>query len=277
MRLLSSQGELVRGRCGATNLCDYCARLAAVENAELLALDALAGIAPRVWAVLTTRTATTQTRRFYKSREAVFRALRRRWPDCEMASIVEFTTGYGDRSGGKRRPHWNLLIKGVPPDELDELHRAIVQTWCAREDAKPAGQFVGQIGEFGGLMRYLALHFQKASQQPPPGWTGHRLLKTRGYLQGSTAEAREAAKRSLRFKRELYRAEGRLGPGEAAEAAAERAMALADATGWRLIDWNPPPLPLALGPAPPVPVVRGGPADPAPCLGGQGPTGPRAP
>src|SRR4051794_4329350 len=36
MRLLSSQGEVVRGRCGATNLCEYCATLAAVENSELL-------------------------------------------------------------------------------------------------------------------------------------------------------------------------------------------------------------------------------------------------
>src|SRR4051794_29972317 len=58
MRLLSSQGELVRGRCRGTNVCAYCARLGAVENAELLALDALAGSAPAVWAVLTTSRAT---------------------------------------------------------------------------------------------------------------------------------------------------------------------------------------------------------------------------
>src|SRR5690242_6423123 len=55
LRLLSSRGELVRGRCGATRLCDYCAKLAAVEVSEMLALDAMEGNAPTVWCVLTTR------------------------------------------------------------------------------------------------------------------------------------------------------------------------------------------------------------------------------
>src|SRR3954470_17776219 len=109
MRLRSSLGEVVRGRCRATNQCAYCARLAAVENSELLALDALAGDAPQVWAVLTTRTATLDTARFYLSREKLMKALRRRWPSCEYTALVEFTTGYGPRSGGRRRPHWNLL------------------------------------------------------------------------------------------------------------------------------------------------------------------------
>ena len=76
MRLLSSWGELVKGRCRAANRCDYCARLAAVENAEMLALDALDGQARAVWCLLTTRTATIDTARFYKSREVVMRAIR---------------------------------------------------------------------------------------------------------------------------------------------------------------------------------------------------------
>lgn len=239
MRLLSSQGELVRGRCGATNLCGYCARLAAVENAELLALDALAGTAPTVWMVLTTRTATIDTKRFYASRRQVLVALRRRWPAVEMAALVEFTTGYGERSAGLRRPHWNLLPKGIGHGELEEAAAIVTRVWCSREDARPAGQFAGHVGEFGGLMRYIALHFQKESQAPPAGWRGHRFLKTRGYLASSTPEAREAARRSLRFKRELWRAIKAGTEGEAAEVQAREAMALADATSWRVVDVVP--------------------------------------
>jgi hypothetical protein len=235
MRLVNDRGEAVRGRCRAVNQCAYCARLGAVENAELLALDALAGSAPQLWAVLTTRTATLDTRRFYRSREKVLKALRRRWPEVEIAALVEFTTGYGTRSGGRRRPHWNLLIKGVPVGDLEAAREVIVSVWCAREDALPQSQFVGEIGEFGGLMRYIALHFQKESQKPPAGWRGHRFLKTRGYLSTSTPEAREAARRSLRHKRELWRAIAKGIEGEAAELEAQLAMDEADERTWKLV------------------------------------------
>ena len=236
MRLLSSQGEIVRGRCGSTNQCEYCAKLGAVENAELLALDALAGSAPAVWCVLTTRTATLDTRRFYKSREVVVRALRRRWPGVEYAALVEYSTGYGPRSGGLRRPHWNLLLKGVGPEDRDAVQEIVTSVWCAREDAELDGQHVGLFGDAGGLMRYLALHFQKESQRPPEGWRGHRFLHSRGYLQGSTAEARAAARESLAFKRELWRAikSGRVGLD--AEARAREARAIAHVTTWRVVD-----------------------------------------
>src|SRR4051812_24421841 len=42
---------LIPGRCRATNLCDYCARLAAIENAEVLAIDAEQTGGPALWAV----------------------------------------------------------------------------------------------------------------------------------------------------------------------------------------------------------------------------------
>lgn len=233
---MSSDGELVRGRCRATNQCDYCARLAAVENAELLALDALAGSAPEVWAVLTTRSAEPEPRAFYRSREKVMVALRRRWPAAEYAALVEFTTGYGPRARGARRPHWNLLLKGVPVDQVDDARAVVTRIWCAREDAEAWAQHVAPIGEAGGLMRYIALHFQKQSQAPPPGWRGHRFLSSRGYLAGSTVEAREEARRSLRFKRELWRAI-RAGAETAADAEldARAAMDAADARSWQLV------------------------------------------
>jgi hypothetical protein len=237
MRLRSSNGELVRGRCRATNLCSYCARLAAVENSELLALDALAGHAPEVWAVLTTSRAELSPKPFYEARRKVVAALRRRWPLVECAALVEFTTGYGPRASGARRPHWNLLLKGIPAADVDKARAIIVRVWCARAEvaAVPRAQHVGLVRDAGGLLRYIALHFQKESQSPPAGWRGHRLLKTRGYLATSTPEAREQARTSLRHKRELWRAIDRGLQGEAAEAAAAEALAIAAATSWELV------------------------------------------
>jgi hypothetical protein len=198
-------GALVPGRCRATNLCAYCARLTAVENAEVLAIDAMETGGPSVWAVLSTRTATQETARFYGSRRKLLTALRRRWPSIEVAAQVEFTTGYGTRSEGLRRPHWNLLIKGVDVGAIDQVRDVVTSIWCAREDAEPAGQFVGSIYAEGGLMRYLALHFNKQSQQPPEGWRGHRFLKSRGYFARPLPQLREDARRQLRFRRELWR------------------------------------------------------------------------
>jgi hypothetical protein len=205
LRLRSEGGLLVMGRCRATNLCDYCARLAAIENAEVLAIDALASGGPAVWAVLSTRTATGETRRFYASRRKVMLALKRRWPRVEYAAQVEFTTGYGTRSGGHRRPHWNLLLKGVDVADVDQVRDVITAVWCAREDAEPGGQFVGSVYSEGGLMRYLALHFNKQSQQPPAGWRGHRFLKSRGYFAVPLPELRDDARNALRLRREIWK------------------------------------------------------------------------
>jgi hypothetical protein len=193
------------GRCRATNLCDYCARLTAIENAEVLSIDAMTTGGPRVWAVLSTRAATTDTARFYRSRAQVLRALRRRWPAAEVACQVEFTTGYGTRSGGQRRPHWNLLIKGVDVDAIDQVRDVITGVWCDREDARPEGQHVGSVYSEGGLMRYLALHFNKQSQQPPTGWRGHRFLKSRGYFAQPLEDLRWDARQALRLRREIWK------------------------------------------------------------------------
>ena len=207
MRLRASDGRLVRGRCRAANQCDYCARLAAVENSEVLALDAIENGAPGVWVVLTTRTPELSPRPFYRAREAVMRAIQRRWPDAEYAALVEFTTGYGSRSGGRRRPHWNLLLKGVPADALDELREVVCRIWCGRVDATPAGQFAGTVSEAGGLMRYLALHFQKESQKPPAGWRGHRFMHSHGYFAEGIETMRGRAREQLQFRRELWKFE----------------------------------------------------------------------
>lgn len=231
-RLLNeSSGELVRGRCRATNLCLYCARLFAVETSELLALDAMEGSAPALWLVLTTRSANPSPKAFYRAREQVWKAVKRRWPDAEYAAIVEFTTGYGPRSGGVRRPHWNVLVKGVPREACAELAEIVRRVWCARVSARPEAQFVGEVSEVGGLMRYIALHFLKEAQAPPVGWRGHRFVASRGYFSRPRSELRPEARRSLQVKRLIWK-------GLDAELA-ELEVAVRELDVWRLLTVNP--------------------------------------
>jgi len=222
-------------------MCDYCAKLGAVENSEMLALDALEFGAPTLYIVLTTRQAITDPAPFYAARRKVFKALKRRWPDAEYAALVEFTTGKGHASGGQRRPHWNLLVKGVPVADEDRVRELVRRVWCEHPDvdARPEAQWVSPVAEVGGLMRYLALHFQKQSQSPPEGWRGHRFTASRGYLGRPTPEARELAKRSLRSKREVWKAQKEGHRGLKAERLAQARLALADSKSWTLIQVSP--------------------------------------
>lgn len=238
LRLQSTLGQLVPGRCRCTNLCDYCAKLAALENSELLQLDALRGEAPQVWAVLTTPRTEHDQAAYYRAHEAVRRAMRRIWPAYRAAALLEFTTGYGTGSGGLRRPHWNLMIKGGPtptPDDVGQVLDVVETEWCPRVDGSIDAQHVGTINEAGGLMRYLALHFQKESQSPPEGWTGQRFNAMRGYLWTDTPTAREEARRSLRLKRELWKLRHSGLPAEIVNELAERAVYEAGELAWELV------------------------------------------
>lgn len=204
LRLVASDGTVTRGRCRSVNLCSYCAKLGAIENAEMLALDALEYGAPQVWACLTTRSADSSPSAFYRARRKVRNALRRRWPDCQDATMVEFTTGYGRASGGLRRPHWNAMLKGVTPESVEEVREVVSRVWCGQVDAEVSRQHVDLISDAGGLTRYLALHFQKESQAPPIGWRGQRFNASRGYFPLGAVVARAKAKESLRLGRACY-------------------------------------------------------------------------
>jgi hypothetical protein len=252
LRLQSTLGALVPGRCKATNLCDYCAKLAAVENAEVLAQDAMTNSAPSVWSVLTTRSDVASMEAYRNARRGVLREVKRWRPEARRATLIEFTTGMGTRSEGKRRPHWNDIWKGIDPSDGEDLHDRLSWGWCKRVDAKPEGQYVGAIAETGGLMRYLALHFQKESQQPPKGWRGQRFNVGRGYLAVPMELAREHAREALRFRRELWRAERSGLTGADALAAAELAVYEAGELAWELVRmvefpsaWGPDGLPSA--------------------------------
>jgi hypothetical protein len=235
LRLVSSGGHFVPGRCRATNLCDYCAKLSAVENAEMLQLDALNGGGPALYVVLTTRSADGDPSSYYRSREQLQKAIRRRWPSAQLATLVEFTTGYAQHSGGVRRPHWNVLIKGVPVTELEAVRQLVDKVWCGREDSDPKAQYVGPVGDVGGIVGYLALHFQKADQTPPVGWSGHRFTYTHGYFGRPAWKVRREAQQSLRAKRALRRALDAGLVGQDAEEAAQQAVAVAEALRWECV------------------------------------------
>jgi alkylhydroperoxidase family enzyme len=193
-------------RCGSPNRCHYCAVMAARENCEMLALDATRppGVVPEVWSVLTTRTPTLDLRPFCRGREKVTKALRRRWPETQYVGLLEYTKGYASRSGGKRRPHWNLLFKGIPRSDVDRAAKIIRRVWCQHADARPAAQYVGEIDQgVPGLIRYVAEHFNKEDQTPPEAFRGKRFNPSRGYWNGDlTAEQmREQACESLTWQR----------------------------------------------------------------------------
>ena len=193
--------------------------------------------APEVWAVLTTRTATLDQAPFYAARKQVLRALRRRWPDAGYACVLEYTTGYGARSGGERRPHWNMILKGIRPAEIPLAAPIIRRVWCQHVDAEPFAQSVEPIWEVGGLAGYLAAHVQKESQKPPEGFKGQRFNCSRDYFEDRTrAEMRALARERISRRLLLWRATEIVGlEGEEAQAWADAEYELGREAEWMAV------------------------------------------
>jgi hypothetical protein len=213
-----STGELVCGCCRATNLCARAAQLFAIETSEMLMLDAMED-SPSLYVVLTARELLDRRDcRFHL--QQLRRALRRRWPDVRWAVLVEF-----QRRGAL---HLNLLVKGVPVDDADELRDRVRSFWCSRVNAVPKAQFVGRVHDGAGLVRYISHHFMKPAQAPPVGWRGHRFSSTRDYLVRPAKLMREEARRSLRLKRLMHV----LDDAEIAEAE----LVVREAQVWSMVD-----------------------------------------
>lgn len=227
MRLLNPlTGEVVRGRCRATNLCAYCQRLYVVETVEMLRLDA-AEWAPTLWTVLTAREHLTRADT-YRHLEHLRRALRRELPEAQWMVQCEF-----QKRGAL---HLNLLHKGVEQATAEEVHGILTALWCRRVDALPVAQTTRELHDAEGCIGYLGKelsHGLKREQAPPIGWRGHRTSQTRGYLVRPASAMREEARRSLRTKRALWRAINDGYEGEHAELIAQ-AEAEQPPAPWRL-------------------------------------------
>ena len=230
LRLLNeSTGELVRGRCRATNLCVYCQRLYVVETVEMLTLDALE-YAPTLWLVLTAREHLTRTDTYSHLRQ-LRKAARLRWPEVEWFVQVEF-----QRRGAL---HLNLLVKGVAAADLEPFSALASSLWCARVDALPVAQWADVVNDGYGVTRYISkmlAHGLKAEQAPPPGWRGHRTSQTRGYLVRPARVMRQEARRSLQEKRALWRVRNARPDADAwtLEALVVHEVAMADRQTWSL-------------------------------------------
>lgn len=230
--LNETTGEVVLGRCKATNLCPYCQALYVLETSEMLSLDA-AEYAPTLWAVLTSREHLTRPQTYGHLRQ-LRAAAKRRWPDVEWFVQVEF-----QRRGAL---HLNLLIKGVPVDQAEQLEELFAERWCARVDAEqPYAVVVKAISDAEGLSRYLQKHLShglKREQAPPLGWRGHRTSQTRGYLVRPASVMRQEARQALALKRELWKAIAQGHQGHDAELVAQVASAEKSAHEWRLYALN---------------------------------------
>jgi hypothetical protein len=236
-------GDLVRGRCRCTNLCRYCQTLYVVETVEMLTLDAME-YAPTIWAVLTAREHLTRSDTYDHLRQ-LRKAARKRWPEIEWFVQVEFQR--------RRALHLNLLIKGVPASDLDELEQLLTERWCARVDAEPIGQWFDLIEDAGHAVKYLAkmlAHGLKAEQAPPLGWKGHRTSQTRGYLVRPASVMRLEARRALQEKRELWKLLQECAHVDAWTAEEVIADRLANSGTWKLVSSDPSTLLVApRGPA----------------------------
>ncbi len=232
--LNTTTGELRPGRCRATNLCPYCARLFAVETSEMLLLDAMED-APTIYLVLTAREHLTRAR-CYSHLQQLRRSLRRTWPNVRWALLVEF-----QKRGAL---HLNLLLKGVPVHEVEDLHSAAAGLWCSRVDATKDAQWAGVIADELGVVKYVTLHFMKQSQAPAIGWRGHRYSSTRDYLVRPAALMRKEARESLQAKRLLWKVAANA-PGMDATALEDLVtleLAAAQAVDWKL--WRDPAKPV---------------------------------
>lgn len=248
VRLVSSAGGFVPGRCRATNLCRYCQKLWTLETVEMLTLDAIEH-APQVWMVLTSREHLTRPD-FNAHLRKLRLAVRAVWPSSEYFVQVEF-----QRRGAL---HGNLLWKGIgvhdrecaawaawdyrsgaPAPECGGCLRCVASAvWCRRVDAEPQSQWVGAVEDGVGVVRYLSkmlAHGLKAEQRPPVGWRGHRTSQTRGYLVRPASVMRVEAQRALRLKRALWRAEREGLAGGEALLQAEAELHAAEQVRWEAV------------------------------------------
>ncbi len=234
--LRSNHGEMVCPCCGAVNKCEKALAVSRQVKMQMLVEDAMSGNAPTILTVTTTRTPTVDMRGFYRARELVVRAIRRRWPQAEYDFELEFTTGYGPRSGGKRRPHGNTLWKNIPANASDLVAEITARVWCQHVDALPEHQYCAPIQTPAAAIKYLASHFSKASQRPPAGFTGHRSLSSRGYFPQGVDVARRQAKESLAARRIRHRAIEAGLQAHDVELVVHQEMRRAAATRWVLVN-----------------------------------------
>ncbi len=250
--------ELLPVRCGASNRCDYCAKMTALENALVVELDAKVE-QPTVGLTTTTRnlvfdqeTLTKDMRKLMRAERSLWRALRRELgvesllPDLRYLGFLEWTTG---KHTAGRRPHIHHLVKGLAlgADEAAEFEARVSELWrrYTRDswvvECRPLRTPVGAIA-------YLTLHHHKMEQAPPKGVKHTKRLRPSikpPYFHRPIAGLRDEARELLADRRLAWIVEQMI-QGEFVDESEEQrddellAAAVDDARAWR--NENPPVL-----------------------------------
>ena len=179
--------------------CPVCGPRKARELARVLILDAQVDC-PTHGMTLTTQDPDISPATFRNGVAAVFKRLRRRYGrSVEYFGMVEFTSGQGTHSGGRRRIHQHILLKGLPAhaDVLD-VGRDVRETWQASTGATRVE--VAELRTPGGALGYLALHHKKPKQAPPADWHGMVERHSLRYFHRPIAQLREQARRELQIE-----------------------------------------------------------------------------
>jgi len=183
--------------------CPVCGPKRARETARVLLLDALVD-SPTHGVTLTSLDPFMTPATFRLGVKAVVRRLRRRYGcQVEYYGSVEFTTGEAETSGGYRRIHQHMVVKGLEGADVLEVERLVRETWQQVTGAKVVE--VAELLTPGGAIGYLALHHRKPGQAPPEGWRGMVERPSKGYFHRPVAELRTEAKAQLRVEAIAWR------------------------------------------------------------------------
>lgn len=197
---LLADGRIVPARCGATNRCAYCAYQRVLEDALVVSLDAERHGHPRVGMTLTTLDPHHDLERFRRDVEQVFRLVRRELgAEVGYLGMMEWTTGRGKRSGGHRRAHQHVLLRGCLPSEAEAIEGAVRALWSARTGASRVE--LRELRSPVGATAYLIHHHRKRDQAPPAGFRGKRLRPSKNYYGQPIPTLRREATTMLRNKR----------------------------------------------------------------------------
>jgi hypothetical protein len=194
VRFRLPDGRLIPVPCGRAS-CPACSRHRAFIAASMFGIDA-AVATPQVAMTTTTRDEVTAA----ELREGQAQMLRRiradLAPEARYCAIVEWTTGAGTNSGGRRRPHFHSLWKSLPVDAADDARAIASDVWKRIAGAHSAK--CERIRTPGGAVAYVARHHFKVSQAPPIGWSGKRVRPCKGWWELGAQQTRERAIAAVR-------------------------------------------------------------------------------
>lgn len=189
----TASGKLVSLPCASPNLCAYCARRVAIENAAVVRLDAEMGDFPRVGLCLTTVDPDHTPARFGRDVEQAMRFIGSRLGEVRSLVVVEWTTGKAKTSGGHRRIHAHGLLKDADPVEAVKVERELRGFWKKRTGAHRVE--LRELRTAAGATAYLVQHHLKLEQAAPLNLKGvKRFRPGRGYFSRPLSELRTAAR-----------------------------------------------------------------------------------